>query len=317
MDLANRIKKIETQLMSIIPERTSAQFQIKIEDLPSEFTDAALRSIRDYVVGLALEIRPPEGVKEPEVCELVGSGTLITWDGKFGILTAEHVISYPKDKEFALDTNNVRQRLRILFVDHPNVFGIESQFLKIHKLAERVSDDYGPDLAVIELPPSPELDTIKAKKSFWNLSNKTGEKLAGAIATHGCIGIAGHPVEDKAPKGKMMGFEDVTFAPGFVGFTGQINYFEHEGFDYLEVDSLRTEANGAPKSYQGVSGGSVWRIPILRRTENGREVIHFDRVTLAGVPFIEFKEETGRIRVRAHGPISIYKKLLSKLVAQP
>ena len=135
-----------------------------------------------------------------------------------------------------------------------------------------------------------------------------------ALDDAGCMVIAGHPAEDIQNVGPIGGFKEATFSPGIVGFTGRIGYFEQDGLDYIDVDSKRTDESRAPASYKGVSGGSVWCVPILRRPGATNSQVQPGKLTLAGVPFYEFPEEDGRIRIRAHGPRTIYQKLLSHLV---
>ena len=141
--------------------------------------------------------------------------------------------------------------------------------------------------------------------------------MAAALDPKGCMVIAGHPAEDlQKDVGPIGGFRDVTFSPGMVGFTGQIHYFERDGYDYVEVESYRTDANRAPTSYKGVSGGALWRVPILRKAEDDNSKVFTEKLTFAGVPFYEFPAEKGGIRIRCHGPKTIYESLLLKLKAR-
>jgi len=125
--------------------------------------------------------------------------------------------------------------------------------------------------------------------------------------------VAGHVAENLKNLGAQSGFSEVTYIPCLVGFTGGLGGFSKKGFDYLEVGSNCDGTNGAPMSYAGVSGGSLWRVPIFRKTPDSP--VEFKGMTLAGVTFYETIESHGKIRVRAHGPKSIYQKLLGKLRA--
>jgi hypothetical protein len=246
----------------------------------------------------------------------VGSGTFVRWNDRFGILTAEHVPSYPPDARKRLNTSwQSHQRLRIMLDDRPSDFGFEARALQVVRVADRLSDEYGPDAAIIVLPPCDQLATLQRRKSFWNLTNNQAANMAGALDERGCIAIAGHPAEDvDTEAGPRGGFSDVTFAPGLVGFTGQTAYFDREGFDYIEVGSQRDDRNEAPFSYHGVSGGSLWRIPIMRRSGDPDTAVFFpNQLFLIGVPFFEIEEAPGRIRVRGHGPRTIYERLLPAL----
>jgi len=292
---------------------------IQIADLPEQFKDEVVRQIRTYAVGLALEthLRRAGDEVEKEYCDFVGSGTLISWGKHYGILTADHVPQYPRDAILRLDTRwGSKQRLRVLFEDRVNTFGFDAKALIVHSLGRPAQDTFGPDIAVIQLPLCEELSTLIAKKSFWNLTNQTEDKLSRAMVSGSCMAIVGHPGEDVQDQvGPTGGFQEATFAPGMVGFTGQTAYFEHEGLDYIEIDSRRTVENEAPKSYGGISGGSLWRIPILRRPTDDNSQVYPGELVLAGVPFWQFPENEGLITVRGHGPRTIYQNLLSMLTA--
>jgi hypothetical protein len=292
------------------------EIQIQIKDLPDSFTEPVFQAVKCYAIGLGIEIPSPNGQIKDEVCEIIGSGTLISWNHHFGILTAEHVTSFPDNPKLRLDTRwGSVQRLRLLLDDRVSSFGFEALALQLHTLGKPAKAGYGPDLAVIQLPSISELATLQAKRSFWNLTNNTSDKLAKALDSFGCMAIAGHPGEDQKDVGSMGGFQAVTLAPGLVGLTGQEAYFESEGFDYIEVISMRDATNQAPNSYAGVSGGSLWRVPIMRKPKDNNSQVYPGPLILAGVPFYEFIEEPGKVRVRTHGPKSIYEKLLAKLIA--
>jgi hypothetical protein len=297
-------------------EAMQNEIQIQIKDLPDSFTEPVFQAVKCYAVGLGIEIPPPPGQTENDVCEIIGSGTLISWNQHFGILTAEHVTSFPPDPRLRLDTSwTSNQRLRLLLDDRVSTFGFEARALRIHTLGKSVERGFGPDLAVIQLPLVSELATLQAKRSFWSLTHESSAKLAKALDPLGCMVIAGHPGEDQTNVGSRGGFQEVTLAPGLVGFTGQQAYLEHGGFDYIEVASLRDATNQAPNSYAGISGGSLWRIPIMRKPKDNNSQVYPGPLTLAGVPNYEFIEGPGKVRVRAHGPKSIYECLLTKLIS--
>jgi hypothetical protein len=166
-------------------------------------------------------------------------------------------------------------------------------------------------MAIIELPPCPPLWAIDSIKSFWNLTHRTPDRIQRGLDSNGLMFIAGHPGEDMHRVPDVAGFTDVLMAPGLVGLTGQTNYFEQGHLDYLEVESQRDEVNEAPRSWAGVSGGSLWRVPIMRNLQGEYST---GDVTLAGVPYLqEYLQTPGHIRVRGHGPLTLYRELLSRL----
>jgi hypothetical protein len=284
--------------------------------LPEAFIEEAYRTIRPHVTALAID-----STENGELLP-IGSGTFIQWDNNFGILTADHVVKISGPRR--LNTASPVQRLQIVLDDRPSSFGVESRYLEIISLGDQHWPGEGPDLAVIKLPTSSQLGTIQAKKSFWNLTNHREDKLARACDSRGCMAIAGHPGEDMHDEIPRNGFDQLIISEGLIGITQRDRYFEIRDievsarpvttYDYLEVLSIRDEQNRAPRSYEGVSGGSLWQIPIVRRADEDNSKIRPGQITLAGVPFYQFRVgPEGHNRVRGHGPQSIYGRLVDAL----
>jgi hypothetical protein len=89
--------------------------------------------------------------------------------------------------------------------DRPSDFGFEAHSLHLITLGVRETGEYGPDISVICLPRCDQLDTLKAKKSFWSLTANTTAKIAAALDERGCVAIAGHPAEDLNPDAGLLG----------------------------------------------------------------------------------------------------------------
>jgi hypothetical protein len=166
-------------------------------------------------------------------------------------------------------------------------------------------------MSIIELPATSELGTLKAKKSFWNLTHQRAEKENLAKDESGYLVIAGHAGEDQKTINHI-----VTLAPLLVAFIGQLHYFENGDFDYIEIGSKHDETNGAPYSYAGISGGSLWRVRIVTKSGGGNPEMCFEGATLAGVPFYQIPEDCGRVKVRAHGPKTLYQNMVSCLISK-
>lgn len=120
--------------------------------------ESAVPALNDYAIGFVLPDMGPEAVD----ASLGGSGTLVAVDDIHGILTARHVIEHvEKHKHVGLVLAGSTKQLHniLLNMDHCQrvVFGPEGQ----------PSDR--PDLAFLALPPD-TVGTLKAKKSFYNLS---------------------------------------------------------------------------------------------------------------------------------------------------
>lgn len=250
----------------------------------------------------------------------IGSATFIRWRDHFGLLTATHVIRNSPTWELDASAGSTQQ-LRLFLGDRANAFSIPVRGLQTYCLPGSREEHYGPDLSVIHLPPGDLLGTLKASKSFYNLSFNTADKLAKAQNETGCLVVSGFPAEAMQDVRTWQGFEEVALAEGLIGLTGQEGCFERVyddgehpvSYDYLEFMSIRDKTNNAPTNYGGVSGGSLWRVPFYRRPHDDNSKIFFRDATLAGVPIYQEFEPTGSIRVRCHGPKSIYESMLAVL----
>jgi hypothetical protein len=243
----------------------------------------------------------------------IGSGSFISWDGKFGILTAEHVVNHPHSAELSLDYSGKRtQVLQLAIAEYPHVLAMPVKCLSGISLGNRTTDEHGPDLSVIILPQCPQLDSIRAKKSFWPLDVRTNVKIERALVNQGVVCFCGHPAERLGKPGPVGAFPDAQYTPGLAGITQQVSYYEKNGFDYVEAKSVRGTTSGALSSYGGMSGGGFWRVPIYQ-TSGGDNAELQTGLWLLGTVFWQGPELDGYRVLRAHGPKTIYQVLLRKL----
>lgn len=245
--------------------------------------------------------------------KFLGSGTLISWNGKFGVLTAEHVTNHPSSAERTIRFSvSSRQHMNLTVAPHAHNLKFEVRYLANITLGKRCSDEYGPDISVIVLPESPQLSAIRARKSFWQLAVRTREKLDMALENRGATAIAGHAEEEQVVTVGPRPYTASRAVPGFSGRTTQINYFERNGIDYVEVVTDKGPGTDTPNSFGGVSGGGLWRVQLRRLEENGQIVIR-PAPYLLGVIFRQSAEQNGCRTLRAHGPKTIYESLLPRL----
>lgn len=246
--------------------------------------------------------------------QFLGSGTFISWNGNFGVLTAEHVTNNPDSAKhtfrFSPDST---QHMNLTVAPHRHNLKFEVRHLRNITLGKRCSDEYGPDLSVIVLPESSQLSAIKAIKSFWSLTIRTKEKLDTALENRGATAIAGHAEEEQVVTLGPRPRTASRAVPGFTGRTTQTKYFERDGFDYVEVGTDKGPGTDTPNSFGGVSGGGLWRIQLRRLQQNGKIVIR-PAPYLLGVFFWQNAEQYGCRTLRAHGPKTIYESLLPKLL---
>lgn len=276
------------------------EIRVQLSALPETVVEDVRRQTGDYVIPIVCERTPN------------GSGTLVQIDDWIGILTAEHVVRHPERKELWLDyTGHPERFLRTAVGPFAHDLSIATNALRIIT-TDRVTDDHGPDLAFIALPPSPFLAEIKARKSFYNLTLKTTERKEEALQDLGFFALCGYPAVRDFVGPAELGFTYTQGLYGYSMFTGPENYEQKGPFDYYEMGVSQESANEFERTLRGVSGGSVWRAFVNRHEGNeaGSEFLH--GLTLAGVAFYEMDDRTQpRFYVRAHGPISIYETLIS------
>jgi hypothetical protein len=211
-------------------------------------------------------------------------------------LSLDHT-GFPDRKLYTTVTN---------FTNFPHKVSVSSNALRI-VTTERLNDDFGPDLAFIVLPPSEMRSELIARKSFYNLTFKPSEKKARALTNLGLVPFCGYPRTADFSGPRTLGFRETHGLFGFIFFTAPEKYEERSGWDYYELAVERGEIEKLRYTFGGVSGGGIWRIPILREAgkPQGTEVL--GETTFAGVAFLEEdRQDVPRFFVRAHGPASIY-----------
>ena len=275
---------------------------LKFEDVPKYVFQEAGQLIDDYSTALFLEK------------EFIGSGTFISWKNKFGILTAEHVTNNPKSSKLTCRFNaNSEQILQLLIASHPHALGFEMKYLQNVTLGERNSDKFGgPDISVIIFHECPQIGLIKSMKSFWQLDDHQKEKTGEALDEGNFVVVAGCPAERiteiDTRFGKIPSVSGIAAVP-----TKPSRYFTEGNYDYVETSLGLGRATGsnAVASYEGVSGGSLWRVKIGKFPSENKIIA---RPFLAGVNFWQGDEVDGVRIIRSHGAKTIYETLLPKLL---
>jgi hypothetical protein len=81
---------------------------------------------------------------------------------------------------------------------------------------------------------------------------------------------------------------------------------DSEGYDLIEFEVTDTSDFPLPISFEGTSGGSLWRFYLAMKDEKPTVV----EKRLIGVPFYQTQSAAGKRLLICHGPRSIYDKLL-------
>jgi hypothetical protein len=276
-------------------------FQLQLQDLPEAAQDMVAQETRPYTVVIIIND------------EQIGSGTLVKIGSSHGVLTAEHVVRHPKRPDLHLDSTNPNgPRLLLPPADFPDGIPIESFALRVFT-TKRPSGSHSPDLAFVVLPPSPLLNELMLRKSFYPLAVSPINSMSNALDEIGYVAFCGFPGALQEKHQPSHGYSSVIKAQGFAFITGPDRYYRSNGWDYYELGFTPKEIPEI-ETFGGVSGGGVWRIPIFRKQGDKPGQEQIGKPTLAGVAFYEdWNPAKARFFVTTHGPRSIYSKFLREL----
>jgi len=242
----------------------------------------------------------------------LGTGTLVRIDSFLGILTAEHVVNHPEVPELALKRPGSKLGLAISEQSHRVTF--PGDFLSICA-AKRISDKEGPDIAFIAIPASEgPVEQITATKSFFNITHNVEERIVESQSEKGVSVVVGMPQKLHEVKFDDPHFEKTV---GLIGATlitkPGVYRMREDGWD--DIVTVYTESNipFAGDKLGGVSGGGLWKA-IFKLNEDGTADV--DHMTLSGVVFYDERPGNDEIHLRAHGPPSIYRRIVEMVRAE-
>ena len=175
--------------------------------------------------------------------------------------------------------------------------------------SQRLTDEWGPDLALVDIVDS-EADTLEARgKAFYNLTTRRSEALAAAPIRTAIWAVMGAPGEFVTEVGREPGVSRFDIGPTLIA-SAKVEVLTHDGFDYVEfpLDPKRVPTL-FPKKYGGMSGCGLWRLGEANDEE--RTVSWTDKAFLEGVGF--YHRWAAPEMIRCHGKQSIYRHLLDAL----
>lgn len=261
-----------------------------IRDLPADFLQLASHILHSYSTGLIkVTFRPGAG----ESGGLIGSGTFVSCDGCFGVLTVHHVVSLidePCEIGFTL-------------VEGAHRVTVDRQLIQVLNIAVPPVLGQGPDLAFMRLPRE-VASRISHYKHFYSLDFDREEMLTHPPAADASVwfvcGVPDALTEEEEPQ---AGFLQVTSFHGLCGAGGPNRLYEEGGFDYIDSWVEYTDDESLPRTFGGISGGGVWQVTYAGTPESGMAP---RRYLLAGVPFAQSPLENRRRSIIAHGARSVY-----------
>ncbi len=265
---------------------------LKISDIPQHKLNEVAQSIGNYTTVLIDNNQP------------WGCATFVKCGNKHGLLTAQHVA-----KSLNLISNS-NDNLGIAINNVPSAFTIEKKYLKHHEVGVPLCEEFGPDIAFLEILDYNKLGWIKAYQSFWDVSFDTGRNIMGArlCNSEGLWAIAGMPEEFTETLGPQKSFDQLLGLPAQAFFGGTEKTFEKYGFDYIESKADYNSRDALPKTFGGISGGGLWEIP-MSVSSNNMDTLQIKEPILSGLVFYETAFSNNSRLLRCHGPKSIYEHL--------
>lgn len=265
---------------------------LKISQIPKEIIEQIGNSINNYATVLFYG------------GNVIGSGTFVECNSRFGILTAHHVIG----KGIGLDSfvNGSTKKLGVaIAVNFPHAPEFELQYIRHHEIGRPPNyeyNEYGPDLIFLEILDREKLGTIKAHSSFWNIqyeSSSINDCYNDSSSIWAVCGLPQAWTKDDTPNsnfGKVIGGQCL------IGFGGAEKRFDRAGFDYFDVAVKPNPQDDIPDTFKGMSGGGLWKV--LLSCRGNLQDLRVSDTILSGVIFYGL-EEDHRV-IRSHGAKSIY-----------
>jgi hypothetical protein len=264
---------------------------VPITELPQSFFEAVAQDLQEFGVGF-LRI---EDTRDGQDAVLLGSGTLVKAAGKHAILTAHHV----------LEVLPRTGRLGLILAPTVHQHTIDTTGLIYKEIARGSVDQDGPDLGAVIL--SPQIAAaIAARKIFYNLDLRREKLLSNPPERdYGVWFVNGFVAEGTRHE---PGRDQYTAIKAFFNLTGaggpDTEATEVGDYDYYAFPVTYGAQSVAPRSFQGMSGGGLWQVPISK-DEQG--VWRHKTPWLSGVVFYQEETQANHGAVKCHGRRSVYK----------
>ena len=218
-----------------------------------------------------------------ERLEPAGTGTLVVISNRYYILTAAHVWER-LESALRFGISLIENR------DHKTWIDPKTITPTLVKPPDSRWNEWGPDVALLNIP-EVIVGGIKAHRVFEDIATPGKMLNAPTVEFWAVIGT---------PK------EHGTFTPNhaevqIAAFFGNPKYQRRGEHDYYDLE-VNTASPGMPKSFQGVSGGGLWRI-LAYISEETKKADWVPR--LKGVAFFELAATGDKVIIRCHGPKSL------------
>lgn len=277
--------------------------QFRIGDIPNELLATITARLHSHSTAL-MRLTGRSGPEHDPL--YIGSGTLVSIGRVDGILTAKHVAD-KLNGPFHLGLVVAREA-----EDHR--FMVDREALSIFGIGQWKNEEFGPDMSFIVLSDWEDVGTIRASRSFHQLSNDREELITNPPDLD--IGVwfaCGSPKEMITQGPSDAGFREVMSLTNYCYAGGVDPGDEKDEFDYLDFPLSNGDESDLLSTYGGVSGGGLWQVTI-RRSDDGDLVP--GRYLYSGLIFWQDVRPDGVRFLRCHGRRSVYDMAFSAVIEQ-
>ena len=257
-----------------------------------------IRDIKAFIIDRTV------GLVRADHNQYMGTGTLVSIDGRLCILTARHLIR-------AIGSTDT------LGVAMPSPIALEAHRLEIRctyrqRIHAKPIGKEVPDLGVLILTHN-DAAIISSKKSFYNLTMRRREVLDRPPNSKSPIWVlAGTPDTWSRDGGPARAFESTREFTLLLGFGVVEPSSRHSDFNCLDFVVDRPEDSGIPKSFAGCSGGGLWHVSMPNA--NG---IAVERPRLMGVVFEQTSTGSCKNTIHCVGSEVIYEHMIDIVRKSP
>ncbi|HMF25950.1 MAG TPA: hypothetical protein VKG24_28025 [Pseudolabrys sp.] len=244
----------------------------------------------------------------------LGSGTLIQFGKIRGVLTCAHVLAGDVDRQIP----GVLDRVEFGICCFPVRTG-EVQTLRITRdmtrpvaIGTRPWNQQGPDLAFLRLPDA-DMTNLERLASVVDGMRQRANAFVGEPDTRHVANLVCGVINERTGPVQMRGnAAAVTTFEGLINSGCVVATSEADGMDLFRFQPVPGEGATLPSTYEGTSGGGLWRL-YLKRGEDGTYSLIQSR--LVGVAFWETPVE-GELHIVCHGQQSLYRALFDRIRAE-
>lgn len=230
----------------------------------------------------------------------MGSGTLVTFGSIGGILTCAHVLERViKRKEIGVVVFPARQAaFQALRVDLSKT--------SLVTLREPPWSEAGPDLGFLHLPPI-LMSSLSSIASVINVEKQRANAMAGEPDPEHRVELVSGVISEWTGEAIKTESTVTTTLNALLNIGRVVSKDNAHGFDLFHFEPVPEKDFVLPKSYQGTSGGGLWRL-YMRKQDDGSFSLSQSR--LVGVAFYERPDDN---RIICHGQDSLYRRLFEKI----